>query len=140
MKKLIIFIIVFTILIFCKEKQNNITTTQEVGVYFIEPNDGAELKNPIKIKMGVKGMEVQPAGELKEGTGHHHIIIDGADFIDEGIVIPADQNHVHFGNGATETELTLPVGEHTLTLQFADGLHRSYGVKFAKKIRIIVKE
>lgn len=140
MRKFTILILILGVLITCKEKNNINSSSTEKGVYFIEPNDGAELKNPIKIKMGVKGMEVQPAGELKEGTGHHHIIIDGADFIDEGIVIPADQNHVHFGNGATETELTLPVGEHTLTLQFADGLHRSYGVKFAKKIRIIVKE
>ncbi len=140
MRKFTILILILGVLITCKEKNNINSSSTEKGVYFIEPVDGAELKNPIKIKMGVNGMIVSPAGELKEGTGHHHIIIDGADYIEEGVVIPADKNHIHFGDGSTETELTLPPGEHFLTLQFADGLHRSYGVNFAKKIRIIVKE
>ncbi len=139
MKKLIIVITLISIFTFCKEREKP-ANLEDVGVYFIEPVDGAELKNPIKIKMGVKGMVVSPAGELKDGTGHHHIIIDGVDYIEEGVVIPTDKNHIHFGDGSTETELTLPPGEHSLTLQFADGLHRSYGPKFAKKIKILVKE
>lgn len=137
MKKTIITLLILPFLFYCKQEYKG---TEEIGVYFIELSDGAEVKNPIKIKMGVKGMTVVPAGELKEGTGHHHVLIDGPDYIEEGIVIPSDEKHLHFGDGRTETEITLPPGEHTLTLQFADGLHRSYGPKYAKKIKIIVKE
>jgi hypothetical protein len=139
MKKIIIFFISlnFVFAINCKGKTKE---EQTKGVYFIEPQDGAEVTNPIKVKMGVNGMEVVPAGELKEGTGHHHIIIDGPDYIEAGQVIPSDENHIHFGNGATETELNLQPGEHTLTLQFADGEHKSYGKDWAKKIKIIVKD
>jgi hypothetical protein len=46
---------------------------------------------------------------------------------------------MHFGKGQTETPLTLAPGEHTLSLQFADGLHRSYGAAYRKTIRITVK-
>ncbi len=136
MRKITILLILsFFFCVNCKEK----TQEKVGGVYFIEPQDGQEVTNPVKVKMGVDGMTVHPAGELKENTGHHHILIDGPDFIEEGQVIPSDEKHLHFGNGATETELNLPSGEHTLTLQFADGEHKSYGKNWAKKIKIIVK-
>lgn len=139
MKKILLLITIsFFFAINCKEKTEE--QVEPKGVYFIEPQDGAEVTNPVKIKMGVGGMEIAPAGEVKEGTGHHHIIIDGPDYIEAGQVIPSDENHIHFGQGQTETELNLPPGEHTLTLQFADGEHKSYGKEWAKKIKIIVKE
>jgi hypothetical protein len=34
-----------------------------------------------------------------------------------------------FGNAQSETELTLKPGKHRISLQFADGVHRSYGNK-----------
>ena len=37
--------------------------------------------------------------------------------------IPSDFNHLHFGNGQTEVEITLPAGEHTLQLLFGDHAH-----------------
>ena len=37
--------------------------------------------------------------------------------------IPADDNHVHFGKGQTETEITLSSGEHTLQMLLGDHLH-----------------
>ena len=37
--------------------------------------------------------------------------------------IPADANHVHFGDGSSSTRLELAPGEHTLQLLFADHLH-----------------
>jgi hypothetical protein len=33
----------------------------------------------------------------------------------------------------------LSPGEHTLTLQFADAKHRSFGKKFAKRITVVVE-
>ena len=63
---------------------------------------------------------------MLEGTGHHHLIVDGK-AVPKGSVVPADATHMHFGKGQTETTLKLPPGKHTLTLQFADGAHQSYG-------------
>src|SRR5262249_35089580 len=37
--------------------------------------------------------------------------------------IPSDFNHLHFGAGQTETEITLPAGNHTLQLLLADADH-----------------
>ena len=108
-------------------------------VFFSSPEDGAVVKSPVKIAFGVEGMEVKPAGELAEGTGHHHIVIGPAG-VSEGTVIPSDETHIHFGLGQTEAELELPAGEHKLTMQFADGNHTSYGEALAATITITVEE
>ena len=55
-------------------------------------------------------------------SGHHHLLID-TDLPDPGLPIPKDDNHVHFGDGSTETEITLEPGEHTLQLMLGDHLH-----------------
>lgn len=107
-------------------------------VFFVEPADGATVTSPVKVVMGVEGMEVKPAGELVEGTGHHHIIIDAMPGA-KGEVVPADDTHLHFGQGQTEAELTLKPGEHTLYMQFADGMHQSYGEEMRAKITITVE-
>ncbi|QID19294.1 DUF4399 domain-containing protein [Nitrogeniibacter mangrovi] len=107
-------------------------------VVFLSPADGATVSSPVKVRMGVHGMTVQPAGQVTPGTGHHHLIIDGK-AIPAGAVVPADAHHLHFGKGQTEAEVELPPGRHTLTLQFADGKHRSYGPDLSKTIEIEVK-
>ncbi|WP_428425269.1 DUF4399 domain-containing protein [Methylibium sp.] len=108
------------------------------GVYFIEPADGSTVSSPVKVKFGLKGMTVKPAGEIVAGTGHHHLLIDAAS-PKQGDVIPADEKHLHFGKGQTETELKLPPGNHVLTMQFADGLHQSYGDAMSASVRITVQ-
>ena len=57
----------------------------------------------------------------------------------EGAVIPMDDRHRHFGKGQTEAEITLQPGRYKLTMQFADGAHRSYGEKLRKSITVDVK-
>jgi hypothetical protein len=106
-------------------------------VSFIEPKDGAEIKGPVKVVMGVEGMEIKPADGVVEGTGHHHILIN-KDFLPPGQVVPTDDTHRHFGKGQTEAVLELPPGDYRLTLQFADGLHRSYGKELSATINIKV--
>ena len=106
-------------------------------VFFSEPNDSAEVTGPVKVVMGVEGMQIKVAGEVVKGTGHHHILIN-KDFMPPGQVIPTDNTHKHFGKGQTEAVLDLPVGDYKLTLQFAGGLHRSYGEKLSATINIKV--
>jgi hypothetical protein len=109
-----------------------------LGPYFITPQDGDVVSGDVHIKMGIKGMQVHQAGEIIEGTGHHHLIIDGA-YIPGNTVVPKDATHIHFGKGQTETTVKLKPGKHTLTLQFADGHHQSYGKIMSRTISITVK-
>jgi Domain of unknown function (DUF4399) len=109
------------------------------GVYFVNLKEGDNVKSPVIIQMGINGMTVEPAGKVNEGKGHHHIIIDGA-FIEKGQVVPMDKTHLHFGKGQTTDTLKLAPGKHTLTLQFANGVHDSYGKDWSKTIDITVVE
>ena len=108
------------------------------SVYFISPKPGAEVPTKFHVKFGVKGMKVEPAGNMTENTGHHHLIVDGEP-TPEGTVVPADATHIHFGKGQTETDLELPPGKHTLTLQFANGAHQSYGKAMSATTTVQVK-
>ncbi len=109
------------------------------GVFFVEPKRGANVHSPLKVKFGVRGMTVKPAGALEKGTGHHHLLIDAERSLPAGTIVPADEKHLHFGKGQTETEVSLAPGTHSLTLQFADGTHASYGPAWAKTITVFVK-
>lgn len=114
------------------------TVSDSSYVFFKSPADGSTVASPVFIEMGVSGMEVEPAGQVKEGFGHHHILINQASW-PEGQVIPASDSTIHFGKGQTDTSLELPAGEYTISLQFADGVHTSYGESMATSINIIVE-
>lgn len=117
----------------------NKSTKPEQAVYFIEPKDNATVDQEFKVVMGVKGMEVEPAGDMTENTGHHHLLID-EEPIAKGEVVPAGSpTHLHFGKGQTETTVTLEPGKHTLMLQFADGAHQSYGEQLRASITVNVE-
>lgn len=107
-------------------------------VFFIEPADGATLGREVKVVIGVKGMQIKPAGELVQKTGHHHLLIDVAP-IPEGDLIPNSDTFQHFGKGQTETTLRLRPGKHTLMLQFGNGHHISYGENMRATIKVTVR-
>jgi hypothetical protein len=111
---------------------------QAASVSFVQPADDASVSNPVHVVFGVEGMKIAPAGTMTEGTGHHHLLIDGKP-LPKGEVIPVSDKSLHFGKGQTSTDLTLPPGDHTLTLQFGDGAHRSYGPEMSKTITVHVK-
>jgi hypothetical protein len=108
------------------------------SVDFVEPKDGATVTSPFKVVFTVTGMTVAPAGEMRDNTGHHHLLINAQD-VPEGTVIPMDDTHKHFGKGQTETELSLPPGKYKLTMQFGNGAHQSYGPKLSKSINVTVQ-
>lgn len=91
-------------------------------VFFITPADGDTVSNPVGVEFGIEGMSVVRAGDNAPQTGHHHLLVD-TDLPDLGLPIPADRNHVHFGDASTATELELEPGEHTLQLLLGDHLH-----------------
>jgi hypothetical protein len=113
-------------------------------VMFLEPVDGAKIEGPLEngkvavhVKMGAEGIVIKPAGAVEAGSGHHHILVD-AEPGASGSVVPKDEQHLHFGQGQTEATLALTPGEHTLRLQLADGIHRSYGPQLSTSIKITV--
>ena len=55
-----------------------------------------------------------------------------------GDPVPADEQHIHYGKGQTVSEIALSSGEHSLTLQFANGVHQSYGEKMSQTIKVKV--
>ena len=137
-------IIFFCLFYACSQKSNTGDERQIVKpvnsskVYFKNINDGDTLINPFVVEMGINGMKIKPAGQVEAGTGHHHILVDKS-FMNYGEIIPMDAQHLHYGKGDTTVTLTLPSGPHTLTLQFANGLHMSYGEQYSKSISIYVK-
>lgn len=106
-------------------------------VFFESPADGATVMSPVKVKFGLEGMKIAPLGDMTAKTGHHHLIING-EVIKAGDTVPADEKHLHFGKGQTETEVNLPPGKYTLTLQFGNGAHQSYGADMGKTITVTV--
>ena len=96
----------------------------EAVAYIQAPADGAEVSSPFIVRFGLRGMGVAPAGITAPNTGHHHLLIDVATLPPENLPLPAIENEVvHFGTGATEAEIDLPPGEHTLQLVLGDALH-----------------
>jgi hypothetical protein len=66
--------------------------------------------------------------------------VDAGDSIPAGQVVPKDSTHIHFGKAQTSTTITLTPGKHRLALQYADGIHRSYGSKMSAAITVDVRK
>jgi hypothetical protein len=109
-------------------------------VYFKNLKDGETVTSPVKVEMGLEGLKLDTAGAIVAGSGHHHLLIDAGDSIPAGQVVPKDSTHLHFGKAQSTTEVKLAPGTHVLTLQFADGIHRSYGSQLATTIKVNVKK
>lgn len=109
-------------------------------VHFIGLRDGASVPPTFKLRFGLRGMAVRRASEdiFDRQTGHHHLLIDQGP-VPKGDIVVFSERHIHYGKGQTEATLTLPPGPHTLTLQFADGAHISYGPQLAASVRIVVE-
>ncbi len=109
-------------------------------VFFIEPKDDSNVGQEFKVVMGVDGMTVKPLGDMSADTGHHHLLIN-AENVPSGEIVPVDKptQYLHFGKGQTETMVKLAPGKYKLTLQFADGAHRSYGESMRATLSVTVK-
>ncbi len=92
------------------------------SAYFVDLKDGATIGPTTTIHFGLHGMGVAPAGSDKANSGHHHLLID-TDLPPLDQPIPNDENHMHFGAGQTEVDLTLAPGPHTLQLLLGDKNH-----------------
>lgn len=111
-------------------------------IFFVNLTDGQTVSSPLKVEMGIDAMTVDTAnGIIKPASGHHHILID-IDSIPTGTIVPPTDSvhHYHFGKAQTSGEINLSPGKHSIVLQFADGMHRSYGSRLTSKITVDVKQ
>lgn len=116
------------------------TSPPGAEVSILEPKDGAVISGPVTVRFGVKGMEIAPAGEVKNDSGHHHLLVDTEELPTPDQPIPKSEAHLHFGKGQTETTLTLTPGVHTLRLVLGDGAHMLHSPPvMSKPIKITVK-
>ena len=96
---------------------------ESARAYLIAPQDGETLPETFTVQFGLSGMGVAPAGVEKDGTGHHHLLIDVDELPPLTEPLAATSQIRHFGGGQTETELTLEPGEHTLQLLLGNYTH-----------------
>lgn len=119
----------------------------DAELYFVNLEDGGTVSSPVTVVFGLRGMGVAPAGTEKEMTGHHHLLVNrpplgegegGTDELANGL--PADDNHIHFGGGQTETTLDLPPGDHTLQLVLGDYAHVPHATPVVSEVITITVE
>jgi peptidoglycan hydrolase-like protein with peptidoglycan-binding domain len=92
------------------------------AVYFVDVKDGQTLPAKPRIHFGLQNMGIAPAGDDRPNTGHHHLIIDTpTPALNQPI--PNDFNHLHFGAGQTQAEISLRPGKHTLQIILGDKDH-----------------
>jgi LysM repeat protein len=109
-----------------------------LGVRFAAPDDGAAVPPRFDVEMAAHGLTVEPAGEINEGAGHFHILVD-TDFVAADELVPFDDRHLHYGQGQLTTTLELTPGVHGLRLQFANGAHIALaGAQYRDEITVTV--
>ena len=130
MKKILVFAVLIAFGVFNSVVAGETPSKPGTSLYFVNLKDGDKVKGPVKVLFGLSGMGIAPAGTEKEGTGHHHLLInrpalgEGEDGSEElNNALPADENHVHFGGGQTEVTVELKPGKHTLQLVLGDMNH-----------------
>jgi hypothetical protein len=130
-----------------EETVDTTAISPDQSVYFANLKDGQSITLPFVVEFGVKGMEVEPAQGVNENKGHHHLFIDQS-YTPASSMVPMGkeaEGYYHFGKGQLSDTLSLskyPMltsGKHTLRLQFANGLHMSYGPAMSTQISVEVK-
>ena len=109
------------------------------AVYFANLKNGDLVSSPLLVQFGLRGIGVAPAGIEKENTGHHHLLIDVAEF-DVNNALPMSDTIRHFGGGQTEARVELKPGTHTLQLLLADHNHiPHHPLVISERITVTVK-
>jgi hypothetical protein len=122
------------------EEKPRTAAAPNARIFFIGLQDGAVIPPRSVVRFGQENIAIVPAGTKQDNAGHHHLLVD-TELPPLDREIPSDFNHLHFGRGQTEAELTLPPGEHTLQLLFADHEHVPHDPPvMSQKIRVRVQE
>ena len=136
------FILIYLVLFFVSPVSGHDEhhSNENKTVFFVNLTDGEIVTSPFKVKFGISGMDIVPAGVDKPMSGHHHLLINLDNLPNMSIPIPADKNQLHFGKGQTETTIDLPKGKHSLQLLLGNYIHIPHEVPLlSEKIEIFVK-
>lgn len=101
-------------------------------VFFVSPKNGETIKTNHRFEFGSDMFTIAavPEGtitpeQVRAGMGHYHLGLD-ADCIPAGQEIPrGNPTWVHFGTGSNFIEMPLKPGQHKLSVQAGDDLHRA---------------
>ncbi len=108
-------------------------------IYLRVPANNAVVKPTFTVEFGLRNYGVAPATVKLSNTGHFHLLIN-ADAPADGVLIPADSLHRHFGAGQIETTITLAPGTYTLRAVLGDYDHKVISRQLVSKpVRITVK-
>lgn len=94
-------------------------------VRIVEPAEGAVVSGrSVRVVLAADGVEIAPAADLRRGTAHHHLFLDG-DVTPPGDTIPAGVTGIlHLGRAQTEfTFDSLAPGAHRIIAVLADPWH-----------------
>ncbi|MEQ8735948.1 MAG: DUF4399 domain-containing protein [Rhodospirillaceae bacterium] len=112
----------------------------EARAYIISPSNGEVVSSPVKVKFGLSGMGVAPAGIEYPDTGHHHLLINRTIEIKSEPLPSGDADLLHFGGGQTEAVIELEPGEYTLQMILGDQDHVPHDPPvMSEKVTITVK-
>lgn len=116
------------------------------AVVFSNLSDGDVVASPVNVCLEASNIAIEPSGEIVEGAGHHHVLVDLTDderalFNTPGSAIPVDvePRYVHMGDGAGCKEIELAPGAHTLTAVVADGGHVTLDPPVTAEVSVTVE-
>ena len=94
------------------------------SVTITSPANGAVVSGSTVVVQLSSTVPIVPAGEMTDGTGHHHLYLD-ADLTAAGVPVPTVPGSiVHMGDASSSfTFEGLAPGEHRLIAVVADGVH-----------------
>jgi hypothetical protein len=108
-------------------------------IYLRVPANNAVVTPTFTVEFGLRNYGVAPATVKLGNTGHFHLLIN-VDAPADGVIIPADSLHRHYGAGQIETTLTLAPGTYTLRAVLGDFEHKVINRQLiSKPVRITVK-
>ena len=94
-------------------------------VTILQPAEGAEVEgSAVTVQLEVSGFPIVEAGDMSEGTGHHHLYLD-ADLTPATVPVPSVEGSIiHMGDGSSTYPFeNVAPGEHRLIAVVADGAH-----------------
>jgi hypothetical protein len=93
-------------------------------VTIVTPMEGALINGSTVTVQLSSSVPIVPAGEITEGTGHHHLYFD-ADLTPAGVPVPTVPGSIiHMGDGsATYVFEGVEPGQHRIIAVVADGVH-----------------
>lgn len=93
-------------------------------VTIVTPMDGAQITGSTVTVQLSSDVDIVPAGDMTEGTGHHHLYLD-ADLTPPDEPVPTVEGSiVHMGDASASWVFeNVEPGEHRLIAVVADGAH-----------------